>query len=70
VEWAIEKTPLLSKKEMAEIKNRFFDDVKELENLVRQLKEAKAGGNQQSITDLLARISFKRIASNNVSSNT
>jgi hypothetical protein len=54
VAWAIERQPVLSKKELHEIKARFFDEVKEIESLLVLLRRAKASGDETAIQQILS----------------
>ena len=60
VAWAAERTPVLSKKDLQKIRSLFFDEVKELELLLSQLKVAKSTGDEQSVESLMANISIHR----------
>ena len=60
VSWAIERSPQITKKEIQEIKARFFDDVKELESLLLRVKKAKAEGNETEVGELLSNITIRR----------
>lgn len=60
VAWSVERTPVLSKKDLQEIRSLFFDEVKELELLLSQLKAAKSTGDEQSVANLIATISIQR----------
>ena len=62
VAWTVERTPVLSKKDLQEIRRLFFDEVKELELLLSQLKAAKSAGDEQSVASLIANISIQRKA--------
>lgn len=68
VAWAVEHTPILSKKDCLDIKYRYFDEVSELESLLCQLKEAKASGNQDQMSDLLNKVVIRRSARRNTRS--
>lgn len=63
VAWAVERTPALSKKDIQEIRRLFFDEVKELEALLSQLKTAKANGDEEVLRRLLVEIKGKRTSS-------
>lgn len=60
VEWAVEKVPALSKKHIQEIRSLFFDEVKELESLLSQIKKVKASGDQESLQTLLREIKGRK----------
>ena len=60
VSWAIERLPVLSKKDIREIKARFFDDVKELESLLLRLRKARVGGDEKAVSELLSSVSIRR----------
>ena len=60
VSWAIERSPQLSKKEIQDIKARYFDDVKELESLLLRLRKAKADGDETEVGELLSSITIRR----------
>lgn len=62
VEWAIERTPTLSKREILELRERFFDEVKELEKIVLKLRKAQAEGSDEVVKDLLATLPAPRKA--------
>ena len=58
--WVIERLPVLSKKDIQEIKARFFDDVKELESLLLRLRKARVGGDETAVSELLSTITIRR----------
>jgi len=58
--WVVERLPVLSKKDIHEIKARFFDDVKELESLLLRLRKARVGGDEKAVSELLSSISIRR----------
>ena len=60
VSWVIERLPVLSKKDIHEIKARFFDDVKELESLLLRLRKARVGGDETAVSELLSTITIRR----------
>lgn len=60
VSWAIERLPTLAKKDIHEIKARFFDDVKELESLLLRLRKARVGGDEIAVSELLSTITIRR----------
>jgi len=60
VSWAIERLPVLAKKDIHEIKARFFDDVKELESLLLRLRKARVGGDETAVFELLSTITIRR----------
>ena len=53
IRWAIARTATLSKADLKSIKATLFDEVKELEKIVKSIKEAKAGGDKQSVVAAL-----------------
>jgi len=54
VGWAIEKIgPELSKREQSLIRDRFFDEMKQLEWFTKRLREAKSKGEPLSLAQLM-----------------
>jgi hypothetical protein len=60
ISWGVERSPVLSKKEIQEIKARFYDDVKELESLLLRLRKARVGGDVVAVSELLSTITIRR----------
>ena len=60
VAWAVEKVPALSKKHIQEIRSLFFDEVKELESLLTQLKKVKASGDEGNLQAWLREIKGRK----------
>lgn len=60
ISWAVERSPALSKKEIHEIKARFFDDVTELESLLLRLRKASREGDEKAVSELLSTITIRR----------
>ncbi len=60
ISWGVERSPVLSKKEIQEIKARFYDDVKELESLLLRLRKARVGGDAVAVSELLSTITIRR----------
>lgn len=60
ISWAVERSPVLSKKEIHEIKGRFFDDVRELESLLLRLRKARVVGDETAVSELLSTITIRR----------
>lgn len=60
ISWIVERLPALSKREIHEVKARFFDDVKELETLLYNLRKARVNGDESAVAELLSNISIRR----------
>lgn len=63
VTWAVERASNLSNKDIQQIRHRFFDEVKELEDLVGKLKSARASGDEQTVSLLMKRVSLSKAKS-------
>jgi hypothetical protein len=60
IAWAVERTPALSKKDIQEIRQLLFDEVKELEVQLELIKEAKNRGDIDALRALLIKIKGRK----------
>lgn len=60
ISWIVERLPILSKKDIHELKSRFFDDVRELESLLLRLRKARVAGDENGVSELLSTITIRR----------